>query len=139
MTDLNITEQDTQLKKTGNIKKYMFAHRRIYMCPLQEMHRNFLLKNTGLKCSLSTSIKYKPFYISPPTEREKESCLCKKCQNVHALLKGINTYRKLKKLSAMTSVTEYLDINILKPCHIDNKSFASTCINYYLFEKKVQS
>lgn len=52
------------------------------------------------------SFRYRPFYITPPTE--KESCLCMKCQNGHLLLKGIITYRNMKKLTNHFSVTEFL-------------------------------
>ena len=63
-------------------------------------------KDDNIQCSLNTFIKFKPFYVFPPSEREKESCLCKKCLNIHALLKGINNFRKIKKLAALTSVTQ---------------------------------
>lgn len=39
----------------------------------------------------------KVFYVALPTEREKLSFLCKICQNIHLLLKGVNSYRKNKK------------------------------------------
>ena len=31
-------------------------------------------------------IRCKSFYATPPTEREKKSCLCVKCQNAHLRL-----------------------------------------------------
>ena len=57
------------------------------------------------KCSLFFSIffKYKPFYITPPTERQKESYLCIKCQNAHLPFRGINTYHGLKNLMKNSS------------------------------------
>ena len=61
------------------------------------------------KCSLSTFLKYKPFYITSPTEREKESCLCKKCLNMHLLLDGVNNFRKTIKLSPHNSATEFIE------------------------------
>ena len=63
--------------------------------------------------------KLKPFYISPPTENEKESCLCIKCQNSHGL------YEPLKKHDDLLpdSLTEFLTSTI--QCEKDNKlSFA---------------
>ena len=59
-------------------------------------------------CSLATFYKFKSFDIGPPTEWEKESCLCVKCQNTHLLLKGINNFRNSKKLNQLDSVTEFL-------------------------------
>ena len=151
LADKNISQQDVTFKKTGNTKMHMTAHRRIYSRPLREMHQLFptKYKDDNIQCSLSTFIKFKPFYVFPPSEREKESCLCKKCPNIHALLKGINNFRKIKKLAALTSVTEYLKLNLLYPNTVDNESFESLSashpeffndkeISFYQFEKKVQ-
>ena len=51
----------------------------------------------------SIFFKYKPFYITPPTEREKESYLCIKCQNAHLPFRGISTYHDLKNLMKNSS------------------------------------
>ena len=51
----------------------------------------FWKSNRGLQCSFTKFFRYKSFNLTPPTEQEKESCLGMKCQNVHLLLKGINT------------------------------------------------
>ena len=61
------------------------------------------------KCSLLflKFFKYKPFYIIPPKEREKEP-FCIKCQNAHLLLRGIYTYRSLKNLMKHNSVTQFI-------------------------------
>ena len=55
---------------------------------VRQLHQEFQ-ENFDFTCSLSTFYKYKPFYNSPPIEREKESCLCIKCQNAHLLLKAV--------------------------------------------------
>ena len=52
----------------------------------------------------------KPFYIGSHTERKKESCHCIKCQNTYLLSKGINNFRKSKKLNQLDSVTEFLTL-----------------------------
>ena len=52
----------------------------------------------------------KPFYIGPHTELENESCHCIKCQNTHLLSKGINNFRKSKKLNQSDLVTEFLTL-----------------------------
>ena len=44
--------------------------------------------------SLGSIVKYKPFYVASPTEREKESCLCKFCLNIRLLFEEY--YRGLK-------------------------------------------
>ena len=82
--DENITESSQVSKKTGNVKTYFSAQRMIYTKPMAQLHQKFL-KSTESSCSLSTFKRYKPFYIGSPTEREKESCLCIRCQNAHLL------------------------------------------------------
>ena len=52
----------------------------------------------------------KPFYIGPHTERENEFCHCIKCQNTYLLSKGINNFRKSKKLNQLDSVNEFLTL-----------------------------
>ena len=68
------------------------------------MHQEFC-KETALNCSLRTFWKYRPFYLFPPTEREKESWLCKTCQNAHSLLAAINTFRRSQNLPSHKSVS----------------------------------
>ena len=98
---------------------------------------------SGIDCFYSLFYKYKPFYVIPPTEREQESCLCIRCQNSHLLLKGVNSYRKMKNLSQHTLVITFLnDSQSLKlsdrtdiyPEFNDEKE-----INYYIFGPKTES
>ena len=107
ISDTNITEKEVVLGKTGTKKKYMTAQRTVYTRPVKKIYQAFV--ETGFPCSISTFIKYKPFYITAPTEREKESCLCKKCLNEKLLLASINNFRKAQKLPAHTSVTDFLN------------------------------
>ena len=48
---------------------------------IRKMHTDFVASRDSIQCSLSTFFRYKPFYIIPSSEREKESWLCIKCQN----------------------------------------------------------
>ena len=81
----------------------------IHTKTIRKMHTDFVASRYSIQCSLSTFFRYKPFYITPPSEREKESCLCIKYQNVHLLLQGINTYRSTQNLSKHYFVTEFLN------------------------------
>ena len=140
--DDNCKEKEIILKKTGKSKTYITAHRRIYTKPIRKLFSEFK-ESTSISCSLSTFHKYRPFYIGPPTEREKESCLCIKCQNAHLLLKGVNNFRKTKKLTHLTSATEFVNLpNSLSPedlekNHPEFKSRKET--SYYVFEKKTET
>ena len=128
---------------------YLVAHRKVYTKPIRKLHTSFLEK-TDLMCSLSTFFKYKPFYIVPPSEREKESCLCIRCTNAHYFLKGINNYRKGVKLPPHVSVTEFLKLNFLSPgfmangeCYEKVKLYPEftdvKTVNFYVFEKKEET
>ena len=132
IVDETITEKEVLLKKTGNVKKYICAQRMVYTQPIRKLHEKYL-KDQDIKCSVSTFIKYKPFYITNPTEREKESCLCKRCQNAHLLLEGINNFRKASQLPIHTSVTVFL-----KECNTSEfpECTAVKEVTFYIFETK---
>ena len=85
----------------------MTAQRMVYTRPMKNIYQTFV--NTAFACSISTFINYKPFYITEPTEREKELCLCKKCLNAHLLLAGINNFQKAQKPPLHTSITDFLN------------------------------
>ena len=140
INDSNISEIEVTLKKTNTKKIYVSAQRMIYSKLIKEIHQQFC-KQSGITISLSLFYKLKPFYIGPPTEREKLTCLCKDCQNIHLLLQGVNTYRKTKTMMTHMSVANYLqEINddALKTEEYPEVSDTKT-INYYLFELKEES
>ena len=140
--DNNIEEQIITFKKTGKTKTYVTAQRLVYTKSVRELHKKFI-EISGVDCSLSLFFKYKPFYVIAPTEREQQSCLCIRCQNSHLLLKGVNSYRKMKKLSQHTSVTAFLhDYQYLKLSDRNEKypEFNDDNeIKYYIFGPKTES
>ena len=60
------------------------------------------------------------FYYMPPSEKEKQSCLCINCLNPQVLLKSINGYRSPMKLTPHKSLTAYhkqfAEISAVKIC-----------------------
>ena len=134
----NISEF-VKVKRNGNSKTYMRAQRLIYTETIRKSKQNSCRQEKILIVLLrETLFKYKPFYITPPTEREKENFLCIKYPNGHLLLRGINTCRDLKNLMKHNSVTKFIkndpkkSIKNLPECD-DTKE-----INY-VFETKVES
>ena len=95
------------MRKSGIIEKHICGQRMVYTKPIQKMFQSFTEKE-GECCSLSTFLKYKTFYITNPTEREKESCLCKGCFNAHLLLSGIDIFRKTTRLTPDLSVIMFM-------------------------------
>ena len=86
----------------GGIK--LKAQKHVYSNTVRELYRQFKVKHPDLTMSPALFYRCKPFYISPATEREMESCLCAKCLNPHALY---NTLRRHIK-SLPPSLSEYL-------------------------------
>ena len=153
INDENLAEKRVCFEKEWNSKKYICGQRMVYTKPIRKMFQSFTEKD-GKRCSMSTFLKYKPFHITDPTERQKESCLCKRCLNAHLLLSVINTFRKTTKLTHHLSVTMFMkQQHILFPGLLDNlehyeifeiclsvvarKRCVSMClVCFYVFETK---
>ena len=89
--DENIKEEKKLNKKSNIYKQYFSAQRMVQPDTLDKLSNKFK-QSVNYDVSKSTFNKYKPFYIVPATEREKESCLCGCCLNIHCLMKGINKF-----------------------------------------------
>ena len=115
--DPNIEAEDVVLRKTNTVKQYIKAPRMVYTKSIKRLHAEFVKEYPNIGCSQSTFVKYRPFYIEVPTEREKQSCLCIVCQNAHTKLKGINTFRSCEKLQPIYSVTlKHNNLMLIFPC-----------------------
>ena len=134
-----ISLNSLKLKKNRASKSYMKSQRMIYTKKIRKMHTDVVASRDNIQCSLSTFLRYKAFYITPPSETEKESCICMKCQNVHLLLQEIKTYRSTQNLSKHHSFTELL--NSEPPINSNNFPECNDTkeINYYIFEIKTES
>ena len=116
----------------------MTAQRMVYTRPVKKIYQAFV--ETGFPCPISRFIKYKPFYITAPTESEKESYVCKKCLNAHLLLVGISNFRNAQKLPLHVSVTDFLND---QDWH-DQRTKYPECydmseVSFYVFEKKEET
>ena len=82
--------------------------------------------------SLSEFNSYKPFYVSKPTEKEKETCLCIDWLNLHLFLKSTNKFWKSVDVKhEYQSLTTHLEelSNIGKD---DNSLFSEKKIKKYV-------
>ena len=93
------------------------------------MHKEFC-KETALNWFFSTFWKYKPCYLFLSTEREKEFCPCKICQNVHSPLAAINTFRRSQNLLSHKYVSNFLSVDLLKPGFQVNEIFEANSTLY---------
>ena len=85
----------------------MAAQQMVYTRPVKKIYQAFV--ETEFACLVARFIKYKPFYITAPTEREKELCLHKICLNTHLLLAGMSNIRKAQKLPLHLSINDFLN------------------------------
>ena len=106
-------------------KNKLQAHRYIYTKPLRDLHKKFIAKYHYI--SLTMFYQLKPFYICVPTDREKESCLCIDCLNMHNLLNVLHQHRP--DVFVGTSVSKFFSCKF--SCINDyNLSFPTVeCIN----------
>ena len=93
---------------TGDTKKgpKLQAHRQVTTNSYKMLHQDFpKLYNTNM--SYRSFINLKPFYISQPTEKETEMCLCSKCLNPNCLYQAIRSALK-SAIDLPTSLSQYL-------------------------------
>ena len=130
-------EKDVHLK--SGTKKVFYNWSKIFSESFRALH--IKLNATQAKNVLfSAFYAYKPCYVSKPTEKEKESCMCIDCLNPHLLLKLINTYWKSTSLPEYQLLTTHAnELNVdgnnydLFP---DKKDKKEVC--YYVYEQKLE-
>lgn len=67
--DKNLAEKEVVLRKSEQLKIYICGQRIVYTNPFRKMSLSFTEKE-GNCCAMSKFLKFKPFYITNPTERE---------------------------------------------------------------------
>ena len=93
----------------------MKAQKHIYNRTVRELYKEYKIKNSDLVMSSTLFYRCKPFYVSPATAREMESCLCSKCLNPHSLYTTLR--RNMPDLPQ--SMSEYL--TMFYECSQDSK------------------
>ena len=112
--DDNQKEKDLVFKKTGKSKTYVTAHPRIYTKPICQLFKEFT-ESSDMRCSFSTFYKYRPFYISPPTERKRIASLHKmsKCSSYVERSEQLQKSEKFNAIEFCDSISsvEKLHVN----------------------------
>ena len=117
-----VTRNDENVTLTEKMK--FTAHRYLYIKPIRKLHEDFVKENRNI--SYGHFYEFKPFYILKPSERERESCMCSTCLNIHVMY---DVLRKNMPNHFPKSTTEYLtsDFKCIKR---DNYNFhCLSCIN----------
>ena len=94
------------------------AHRKITMKSFKLLHESY----QGLYQILR---KLKPFYVSRPTEKETELCLCAKSLNLHSLFK---TLSNIKNLELPSSLSDYPSKDMVCGKENETKYYKLDCI-----------
>jgi hypothetical protein len=120
--DENITVEEKVFKKTGNVKQYVKAVKKIYTKSVRQLYRDYKSSEGASEVSLAVFFQMKPFYVVPPTEKEKLSCLCTTCLNIHVKLNVINKQRKSNGVEEVLSATEYVSCGLCE-------NFSEKCLS----------
>ena len=97
-------EKEVHLK--SSTKKVFYTRRKIHTDSLRALHRKFNATQAE-NISFSAFYTYKLYYVSKPTEKEKELCMCIDCLNPDILVKSVNAYQKSINLHEYQSLTIY--------------------------------
>ena len=98
---------------TVNEKGKYQAHRYVYTKSVRHLHAKYVNDNEYVSRGIFHRLK--PFSIQPPSERERESCLCIKCLNIH---RDYNALRKhVSDIFSEGSLTQFLTSDML--CVVD--------------------
>ena len=102
----NFNTSDIQDKDISKLENGKFqAHRLVSMKPYRKLHEIYC-QISEFQPSFGSFVKLKSFYVSPPTNKEMEMCLCSKCLNPHCIYKM--TKNGIKRIDLPHSMTEFL-------------------------------
>ena len=68
-------------KRDRKTKKQLKMQKRLLSDSLKNLHLKFKAENPNIKISYSEFCKRKPFWVVHPSVRDRETCLCKICEN----------------------------------------------------------
>jgi len=90
----DISRLTTGMKQTVTQKR-MKKQRRILNDTLANLHLKYLSESNQTKIRYTTFCKLRPFWIVFPTESDRNTCLCKMCENTQFMSTAV------KKIDAM--------------------------------------
>ena len=88
MLTLHNDQIDDDVWENEKKKNKLECHRKFVSLSYDRLHKIFT-DTTDIKISLYTFKKLKPFYVTPVTVKEMETCLCAICLNNHCLYNAI--------------------------------------------------
>ena len=115
-TAVDLQDPNVTFFESASCKKLQ-AHRRIALKAYSALFKTFNDISSDT-ISYGSFINLKPFYVSAPSAKEMEMCLCSKCLNPHSLYKAI---KNLVDTDMPYSLSDYLCKSF--KCHPDPERF----------------
>ena len=110
----NFFERDDVSRQTTGAKRTLTKHKvkkqKHLLCDtMWNLHKKYASENKT-KIGYSTFCRFRPFWIVPPTETDRNTCCCKKCENVKFLAGALHC------------------ANIIKTSHLDDLVEQMVCL-----------
>lgn len=84
-------------QKSTVARKKIKEQKRILLDTLEHLHMKYFYENTMFeRLSCTTFSRLRPFWILPPTSVERDTCLCKTCENVKLMAECLERDQVLK-------------------------------------------
>lgn len=133
-------ERDDSSRLTKGVKdtvtrQKVKKQKRILLCSQKELHQKYL-DDKKSKISYSSFCKQKPFWVAPPSERDRETCACKIHENIQFMADALHKKGVINTSNLLLLLKE-------KSCDIEQMScmygYCETCKDECFTENKIDS
>lgn len=95
---------DDEQSRIANGKKLTITRNKVKMQKrflndtMHILHKQFLQEHQLLKLSYVSFTRLRPFWVLPPSEKDRDTCLCKACENPRLLVEKLVNMAILKEI-----------------------------------------
>ena len=109
-------ERDDNSRITAGIRETVSKNkikkqRRILLSTLERLHHKFIMENSDVNISYTSFCRLRPFWVTPPKESDRETCLCKQHDNIQFLANTLFK-KKLIKTAKLHDLVKTFSCNI---------------------------
>ncbi|KAL5013419.1 hypothetical protein ScPMuIL_007689 [Solemya velum] len=91
----DISRQTTGQKQTVTRRKVK-KQKRLLCDTLENLHNKYVAENINNNLSYATFCRLRPFWVVIPTEKERDTCACKLCENVKYMADALHKAKAIK-------------------------------------------
>ncbi|KAL5015984.1 hypothetical protein ScPMuIL_005573 [Solemya velum] len=91
----DISRQTTGQKQTVTRRKVK-KQKRLLCDTLENLHKKYVAENINNNLSYATFCRLRPFWVVIPTEKERDTCACKLCENVKYMADALHKAKAIK-------------------------------------------